>query len=283
MTLAHPDPMAKLHSDLITLYLQHLSARQCTGRTIETYGDTLTAAHASIPSGLPMATVEEVTDWLTAHPDWSPATVSLHVTILRSWGRWAVESGHLDWAAAVDLPRVRQHRRHVPPATTEQVTTILARCTGEVRLASVLAAYAGLRAIEIVRLARDDITADMVVVRSGKGGHGRGMPCHPVVWRAVRDLPAGPLFAIDERLLVSRAWNRYRSVGVATSMHKLRKWYASQLRRAGVDLETIRQLLGHTSLATTQRYLDVDPAMQAAAVALLPTVTADAAAGAGPG
>lgn len=280
--MAHAAPMTHPHTDLIDRYLDHLTARRCTARTIETYGENLAAAHAGLPYGLPMATIDELADWLAAHPDWSPATTSLHVTILRSWARWAVKAGHLDWAAAVDLPRVRQHRRHVPPATTEQVTTILARCTGEVRLASVLAAYAGLRAIEITRLDREDITAEQLVVRSGKGGHGRAVPTHPVLWRAVRDLPRGRLVQINERLLVSRAWRAYRQVGVSTSMHKLRKWHASELRRAGVDLETIRQLLGHTSLATTQRYLDVDPAMQAAAVALLPTVTADAAAGAGP-
>jgi len=275
--------MTHPHTDLIDRYLDHLTARRCTARTVQTYGENLAAAHAGLPYGLPMATIDELTDWLAAHPDWSPATTSLHVTILRSWARWAVKAGHLDWAAAVDLPSVRQHRRHVPPATTEQVATVLSRCDDEVWLASVLAAYAGLRAIEIVRLDREDISSELVLVRSGKGGHGRSVPCHPMVWRAVRDLPAGKLFAINERLLVSRAWRVYRQVGVATSLHKLRKWYASELRRSGVDLETIRQLLGHTSLATTQRYLDVDPGMQAAAVALLPSLTADAEAGAGPG
>ena len=277
--------MTHPHSDLIDGYLRHLSARRCTRRTIETYRETLTAAHTALPEGLPLATLDEITRWLADHPRWSAATVGLRTTIIRSWATWAVAAGHLDWAAGTDLPRVRHHRRHVPPATTEQVTAILARTTGRVWLASIIAAYAGLRAVEIVRLDRGDITAQTVHVREGKGGHGRVVPCHPVLWSAVRALPTGPLLGEDcrqvtaaERRLTSATWRAYRRVGVETSIHKLRKWHASELRRAGVDLETIRQLLGHASLATTQRYLDLDPTMTAAAVALLPDITADAGA-----
>lgn len=283
MTTAHPATMTTHpHGDLIDAYLAHLQARRCTERTIESYTDTLTAAHRDLPAGLPLATVDELVAWLGDHPRWSAATVSLHTAILRSWARWAVETKHLDWAAATDLPRIQQHRRHIPPATTEQVTAVLTRCSGEVKLASVVAAYAGLRAIEVSRLRREDITAQVVLVREGKGGHGRAVPCHPALWRAVRKLPAGRLVSSGPQRLACRCWREYRRAGVATSIHKLRKWWASEMRRAGVDLETIRQLLGHASLATTQRYLDIDPTMTAAAVALLPTLTGDDAAGGDP-
>jgi integrase/recombinase XerC len=267
MTTHHP------HADLIDAYLRHLRARHCTPRTITTYRETLEPAHAALPEGLALATLEELETYLS-HDGWSAATVGLRTTILRSWARWAVESGHMQWAAGTSLPRVRQHRRHVPPATTEQVTAILTRTDGMIRLASTIAAYAGLRAIEISRLDRADVTAETLTVREGKGGHGRVVPTHPALWRAVRDLPAGRPVPIGERILVPRAWRAYRRVGVQTSIHKLRKWWACEMRRAGVDLETIRQLLGHASLATTQRYLDLDPTMTAAAVALLPTLTA---------
>lgn len=277
MTPHHP------HGDLIDTYLDHLIARRCSDRTIDTYGRILRAAHAALPEGLPMATPDEIMDWLASHPRWSSATVSLTTTVLRSWSAWAVEHRHMDWAAGAELPRVRQHRRHIPPATTQEVTTILARTGHLVWRASVIAAYGGLRAVEIVRLDRGDVTAETLTIRRGKGGHLRVIPTHPELWRVVRDLPPGLLVPITAARLCARAWSAYRRVGVESSLHRLRKWHASELRRAGVDLETIRQLLGHTSLATTQRYLDVDPTMQAAAVALLPTLTADVAAGAGPG
>lgn len=276
MTAAHP------HADLIEAYLDHLRAQRCTDRTIESYRDTLQRAHRDLPAGLPMARPDELVAWLASHPRWAASTVQLHTAILRSWARWAVDTGHLDWAAGTQLPRIRQQRRRIPPATTDQVATILARCSGDVRRASVLAAYAGLRAIEVSRACRQDITEQTVTVRQGKGGHRRAVPTHPALWAAVRDLPDGRLVPDSAQRLATRCWREYRRVGVQTSIHRLRKWWATQMWRAGVDLETIRQLLGHASLTTTQRYLaDVDSGRAAAAVGALPTLTADAADGAG--
>lgn len=43
------------------------------------------------------------------------------------------------------------------------------------------------------------------------------------------------------------------------SSHSLRRTHANTLRRAGVDLKIIQEQLGHSSLATTERYFRVDP------------------------
>lgn len=43
------------------------------------------------------------------------------------------------------------------------------------------------------------------------------------------------------------------------SSHSLRRTHANALRRRGVDLKVIQEQLGHASLATTERYFQVDP------------------------
>ena len=43
------------------------------------------------------------------------------------------------------------------------------------------------------------------------------------------------------------------------TIHSMRHTYASNLRKKGVDLKVIKTLLGHSSLATTDRYLHVSP------------------------
>jgi len=43
------------------------------------------------------------------------------------------------------------------------------------------------------------------------------------------------------------------------SSHSLRRTHANALRRQGVDMKVIQDQLGHSSLAVTERYFEVDP------------------------
>jgi site-specific recombinase XerD len=65
------------------------------------------------------------------------------------------------------------------------------------------------------------------------------------------------------RRLVKRA-----GVGRVTP-HMLRHGFATQLVRNGVDIETVRQLMGHASIAMTVQYLHSDTRTKERAVASL--------------
>ena len=53
------------------------------------------------------------------------------------------------------------------------------------------------------------------------------------------------------------------------SSHSMRRTHANNLRRSGADLKIIQEQLGHSSLAITERYFDVDPLEKRAALAKL--------------
>lgn len=62
----------------------------------------------------------------------------------------------------------------------------------------------------------------------------------------------------------------FQQAGVSgASSHSLRRTHANNLRRLGADLKLIQEQLGHSSLAITERYFEVDPLEKSAALAKL--------------
>lgn len=60
---------------------------------------------------------------------------------------------------------------------------------------------------------------------------------------------------ITDRALTDIVTERGRALGLELAPHDLRRTFAQNRRKAGLDLEQIRVLLGHESLGTTARYL----------------------------
>lgn len=229
----------------------------------------------------------------------STATVRKILSVLRSYCRWCQRQGWraddptaaLDWPEAVEpLPRALtatelEHLTRLfdePLPADEPERWLRAR---DIR-ALMLMLYAGLRLSEAAALLWRDVDLSArngsVTVRDGKGGRHRVVPIHRRLRVALLAVPS------EDRLLRnavagSRDGSRrsYKSVahmferwlpaaGLHVSAHQLRHSFATELLRAGVDLRTIQELLGHKSLETTMRYLRIDTRRSQRAVDLLP-------------
>jgi len=125
---------------------------------------------------------------------------------------------------------------------------------------------AGLRAQEAVSLRLADVDFEQELVRvDGKGGKERVVPLgEEAAYRLRRYLEDGrPQLArgaVDTLFLSARG----RPLDTSTlrrllpNPHRLRHAFATHLLEGGADLRTVQELLGHSSLSTTQVYSHVD-------------------------
>jgi len=89
--------------------------------------------------------------------------------------------------------------------------------------------------------------------------HGPYVFYNPVTGDRFRDLKAGFKAILKRAGLTGITW------------HTLRHTFASRLTRSGVDLVTVKELLGHSTINTTMRYAHSNHETKARAVAKLPT------------
>jgi len=129
----------------------------------------------------------------------------------------------------------------------------------------------GLRSAEVCTLRLEDVRRDQgILIVHGKGSKTRIAPLLPITlaaidqWLAVR--PAGesdalmlsvrhkPLSTADIRRIVHAAGER---ISLDVHPHSLRHACATHLLNGGADLRSIQELLGHSSIKTTELYTRV--------------------------
>jgi integrase len=163
-----------------------------------------------------------------------------------AWREW----GWLDRPAAIELLPETPRETFL---TLAQVEALAKACEHEASRGYVLlAAYTGLRRGHLLRLTHHDVEGDFLRIdRSGKTRKLQLVPLHPKVKAIAETLPLG----IGDRRL-KEDWTAARAkCGLAhVRWHDLRHTCASWLVQAGVPIELVAELLGHTSLATTRRY-----------------------------
>jgi integrase len=137
---------------------------------------------------LDTATSETVIKWLE-NPGWKPATKLSARASLKSYYRWAMESGRLDADPTAKTRTIKMPPRAIKEAPQDALLTALEGAHERDRLAIMLAAYAGLRRAEIANLHADQIGDRMLTV-TGKGSKTRRVPIHPMLVEPLRKVQA---------------------------------------------------------------------------------------------
>ena len=219
--------------------------------------------------------VRVLADWLTElgrvrrRGKLAPSTIARKLTAVRSLLRFALGPDHVP---DTSFGMRRRHRLPDAPkqAEVEAIVDGLDR-DGPLGLrdrAMVELVYsAGLRSAEAVGLDLGDVDFEQetVHVRRGKGAKDRVVPLGEEAAALVRRYleESRPQLArgAENALFLSVRGRRLDTSTLRRLVphpHRLRHAFATHLLEGGADLRTIQELLGHSSLSTTQMYSHVD-------------------------
>ena len=198
----------------------------------------------------------------------APATIARKLAAVRSFLRFTLGPTRVPDASLA--PKRPQRLPEAPKR--EQVEELIDSVDGDGALglrnrALVELVYsAGLRSAEAVGLDLADVDFEQELVRvRGKGGKERIVPLGEeaahVVARYLREARPELARGANDALFLSTRGRRLDTSTLRRLLphpHRLRHSFATHLLEGGADLRTIQELLGHSSLSTTQVYSHVD-------------------------
>ena len=272
-------------------YLRHVSIeRGLSTNTVAAYRRDLTVYLAELaarditsPAQVTAADVSTFARYLATRTE-SPLTASSMARMLssvRGFHRYLLDEGQVRVDAAVDTAPPKLPSRLPKAITVEQMASVLAATDGDglqqLRDKALLELlYAtGARISEAVDLNVDDVIEEDVVRLFGKGGKQRIVPLGSYARAAIDAylVRARPTFAArgtatpalflgvrGQRVSRQNAWLIIRAaaerakLGIEISPHTFRHSFATHLLSGGADVRVVQELLGHSSVATTQIY-----------------------------
>lgn len=207
------------------------------------------------------------------------ATVNRALAVLKGIFNRAIDWGITDTNPVRKVKMFKENNARVRFLTEAEIATLLSNCTERLRTVVVLALNTGMRKAEIQNLKWQDIDFDngIITLHHTKNGEKRFVPMNQAVINALNAFPkyqTSPYIFCNEK---GTPYNFRKSFETAMrksgifdfKFHDLRHTFASHLVMRGIDLNTVRELMGHKTINMTLRYAHLSPDHKAKAVHLL--------------
>ena len=272
-------------------FLRHVSIErglsgntlQAYRRDLDSYSQSLAARGILTPEGIGPEDVAAFAHELRTRPDRPLATSSVArmLSTVRGFHRFLVDESLATLDVAADSKPPMLAMRLPKAISIEQMGAVLEAAGGDDpqslrdRALLELLYATGARVSEAVALNVDDLVDGDIVRLFGKGGKQRIVPVGSYA-RAALDAylvrarpgfsvrgtatPALFLGARGQRVSRQNAWLIIRAaaerakLGIEISPHTFRHSFATHLLQGGADVRVVQELLGHSSVATTQIY-----------------------------
>ena len=211
----------------------------------------------------------------------SAATVSRSLASLKNFYAYAVSVGFLDASPVTADIRVERGEKKLPQILSgAEVEKLLSQpacvdAKGYRDKAMLEVMYAtGIRVSELIDLDVEDVNLDLKTVKCGSSKNARAIPLYPAALRALsvylRDVRGTMVLDPGERALfvningsrMSRQgfWKILKHYQAAAHIdkditpHTLRHSFAVHLLENGADLSSVKELMGHSDISSTQMY-----------------------------
>ena len=244
------------------------STRRAYAADLRRFGDWLEQRGTAVEEIDVRALVDYASELGRARNGLAPATIARNLAAVRSFLRFTLGPTRVPDASLG--PRRPQRLPESPKR--EEIESIVDSLDGDGPLALrnhalvELVYSAGLRSAEAIGLDLADVDFEQELVRvRGKGGKERVVPLGEeaahVVARYLREARPELARGANDALFLSARGRRLDTSTLRRLLphpHRLRHSFATHLLEGGADLRTIQELLGHSSLSTTQIYSHVD-------------------------
>ena len=215
---------------------------------------------------------------LSSSPPACPSTIHHYGRIIKNLFRWALDEGLIDEDPTRRLRLGSPKCREVEPYTDKQVLAMLYGCDEEagrhrylgVRNKAIISLFVatGLRLKELSRISLNDFDQrqQQLSVR-GKGERFRLVPINGEARKClrrymdIRTRGGDMLWKTDDGKAMTANGVRIMVVRLARSTgtdkggpHRFRHYFATKFLEAGGDINSLRLLLGHTTLTMVLRY-----------------------------
>jgi integrase len=203
-----------------------------------------------------------------------PVSVNRSLALLKHFLNKAVEWGKLKDNPAKKIKLLKGEIKRTRWLTQGETQALLSHCDQRVKPIVIVALHSGMRAGEIVSLKRDQVdwANGIITLTDTKNWEVRKVPMNESAKTALLSIrDTGPLFFPGGYSRIKRHFGRAVKASKIEDFrfHDLRHCFASNLVMGGVDLNTVRELLGHRSMAMTLRYSHLAPNLKAKAVEVL--------------
>jgi integrase len=257
----HVEP-AQGWCEIIDAWLSDLAMRGMSPQTIRTRWYQLNEFSNFVLTPVSQVKSLDAMRWIGV--DLAPTTRNGRRAALRSFFQWAVRNRVVDEDPSEDLPKVKTYKVRGRICPEEVVMKIPSIVDFKSRLMCELAAYVGLRRTEIAMVSTYDVTEDSLghcLLVHGKGGKEALIPLPESVAKEILSCPPGYVFpgargghcCSDHVATCIR-----RELGV--NPHSLRHRFGTRVyEESGNNILVAKEMLRHSSVATTQVYVYTAP------------------------